>query len=233
MQSRAYECRRGCPILNYIQCWCCEKVRHIAKFFPRVFSPLDFVPACTDCGKKRLCEHMCRAKVEEVLAKEVSTSLATFFVDAKDNESLLASVLRQLECLREEGDNERIKIEKLEENQVKMVDILGTWEKQIQALKSKNKELKANKSLREGLASSDNENVVLDLRNVLMIADCHNVAIKEDSPKYDDDLAQRVDRMEREIKKLQEMTGRYDDQAGKMAEEFHSNRKNEKCPIRE
>ncbi|KAH7292769.1 hypothetical protein KP509_29G084600 [Ceratopteris richardii] len=54
-----------------------------------------------------------------------------------------------------------------------------------------------------------------------MIADCHSVGIKEGSPKYDDNLAQRVDRMEREIKKLQETTGRYDYQAGKMAEEFH------------
>ncbi|KAH7372911.1 hypothetical protein KP509_17G028600 [Ceratopteris richardii] len=54
-----------------------------------------------------------------------------------------------------------------------------------------------------------------------MIANCHGVSIEEELSREDDDMAQRVDRMEKEIEKLREMTGRHDDQAGKVAEEFH------------
>ncbi|KAH7299592.1 hypothetical protein KP509_24G019700 [Ceratopteris richardii] len=155
------------------------------------------------------------------MAKEVSPKVVTFYVKAEDNESSLASLQHELEFLREERDNERAKVEKLEESQARLGEVVAKCVEQLQVLENRSKELEANKSSREGLARSDNENVVLDLRTGLMIADCHNVAIKEDSPKYDDDLTQRVDRMEREIKKLQEMTGRYDDQAGKIVEEFH------------
>ncbi|KAH7421162.1 hypothetical protein KP509_13G043200 [Ceratopteris richardii] len=229
------------PISNYVRCWCCEQIGHIAKYCPRVCSPLDFVPTCADCGKKRLCEHVCGSKEMtgiKVATNQADRCLSSLYVEvdkggvtsstdtARASESKdtgshdrdLVELVKSLECqvdwLHVERDNERIKIEKLEENQVKMAEILGTWEKQVRVLKNENKERKrVNKSWRKDRVLPESENVVWDLRSGLMVADCFGVAIGEELSRDEDDLMRRVERMEHEIEKVQSIIRRYSDQS--------------------
>ncbi|KAH7307229.1 hypothetical protein KP509_22G050700 [Ceratopteris richardii] len=192
--------------------------------------------------QRRLCEHVCGSKEmtdTKVATNQADRCLSSLYVEvdkggvtsstdtARASESKdtgshdrdLIELVKSLECqvnwLHVERDNERIKIEKLEENQVKMAEVLGIWEKQVRILKNENKEWKrVNKSWRQDLLKLESENVVWDLRSGLMVADCFGVAIEEELSRDEDGLMRRVEGMEHEIEKVQSIIRRYSDQAG-------------------
>ncbi|KAH7444709.1 hypothetical protein KP509_02G089200 [Ceratopteris richardii] len=123
-------------------------------------------------------------------------------------------------------------MERIEENQVKMAEVLGNWEKQMRSVESENKELKGeNNNLKRKIQTLQCESgvrrgkqmrkEVLDIRTGRVMIDCYHVMIEEEPSRDRDDLMRRVERMEHEIEKVQSIICRYSDQAGKACEEFH------------
>ncbi|KAH7442765.1 hypothetical protein KP509_02G000400 [Ceratopteris richardii] len=103
-----------------------------------------------------------------------------------------------------------------------MAEVLGTWEKQVRALESENKELKrVNTSLRKDLVRLESENMVLDLKSSLMVDDCFGVAIEEESERDEENLIKRLEQIEQEMERVQSLIGKYSDQVGRVSEDVH------------